>query len=139
MSVVFIIGSEEELSTGAAWCDQLRRQRGSDVHLVVPGPDRKALCELARRRVSELLDSNDVAVHAELVEASPASVRKYARSVGCKALLMVYRDDDAKFQQQVFEESRFAAAWLRPVGSPPTSNDQIKSLFRPPGRATGAA
>ncbi len=139
MCVQFIVGSEEELTSGVEWCELLCRVRGASVHVVVPGPDRKTLAELARRRMSERLGSEGEKVHVELVDADPMAVVNYARSAACQALLMVYRDDHAKFQRQLFEESRIPSLWIRPCGPPPASAKEPRAMFRRPSRNSSIA
>lgn len=139
MCTVIIVGSEEELTTGLEWLIQASRQGATAVHLVVPGTERKTLAELARRRVSESLSSASIHVQVAMIEPTVREVLKYARSVHCTALMMVYRYDDAQFQQALFEESRVPSLWLRPSGPPPASAEEAWAMFRRPSRVTSLA
>ena len=139
MCTVIIVGSEEELTTGLEWFLQVSRQESVPVHLLVPGTERKTLVELARRRVSESLSTEANKVHASTIVPSVQDVLRYARTVRCTALVMVYRDDDAEFQQRLFEESRASALWIRPSGPPPAAAEEAWAMFRTPSRITATA
>ena len=139
MSFVLIVGSEEALTRGLEWCEPLCLQRGKSLHIVVPGSDRKALAELARLRVSERLAKDREKVHIELVDDSAHAVLGHVRKSGGKAMLIIYREDDAKLQRHFFEESRIPSMWLRVSGPPPKSPEEVWSVFRTFGRMGTAA
>jgi uncharacterized hydrophobic protein (TIGR00271 family) len=139
MSFLLIIGSEEALTRGLEWCEPLCLQRALTLHIVVPGSDRKALAELARLRVSEHLPEHRENVHIELVDDSAPAVLGYARKTGCKSMLIIFREDDAKLQRHFFEESRIASMWLRASGPPPNSPREVRAVFRSLGRMGSTA
>mgnify|MGYP001813434251 FL=1 len=139
MSFVLIVGSEKALTRGLEWCEPLCLQRGMSLHIVVPGSDRKALAELARLRVSERLAKDREKIHIDLVDDNASAVLGHARKSGCKAMLIIYREDDAKLQRHFFEESRIPSMWLRGSGPPPKSPEEVWSVFRPFGRMGTAA
>ncbi len=139
MSFVLIVGSEEALTRGLEWCEPLCLRRGLSLHIVVPGSDRKALAEMARLRVSERLAKYREKVHIELVDESASAVLGHARKSGCKAMLIIYREDDAKLQRQLFEESRIPSMWLQGSGPPPNSPEEVWAVFRAFGRMGSAA
>lgn len=130
MSLVFVVGSEDQLSRGAAWCNALAATARSQIHVVVVGTDRTTLAEYARRKTLDQLKSENETVKVEVVESDTAAVLAYARSVSCRKLLMVYRTGDSKFQRKLFEESMVATLWVRANQPPPTAADQVFAMFR---------
>ncbi len=95
-----MVGSEEQLSSGAPWCQRLAEVTGGVVQIAVVGLDRKTLAEHARRKISEQpgLVRNKLTV--KLVESEAAAVLEYADSVRCRTLLIVHRTSDADFQRE---------------------------------------
>lgn len=141
MSVVFVVGSDEQLSSGATWCERLAEVNRLPVHIVVVGTDRKTLAESARRKVFERLAGDKPNV--ELVEADTQTVLDYAASVGGKILLIMYRSDEEAFQQKLFEESMARTIWVHAKGPPhnpvPDSRARVHAMFRGPRHVTTLA
>lgn len=139
MSLVFVVGSEEQLSSGAAWCERLAEVTGGAVHVVVVGSDRKTLAEHARRKIAEQPRLDGQKLTVQLVESEAAAVLAYADAVGCKTLLIVHRASDADFQRQLFEESLMRTMWVNAKGPPPESPNDVFAMLRRPSLVTTLA
>ena len=143
MSVVFVVGSEEQLSSGAAWCQRLAEVNDLSVYVVVVGTDRKTLAESARRKISERLRLSGDTPHVELVESDADAVLEYASSIGCKKLLIVHRTSDEDFQRKLFEQSMVPTIWVHahdpPHDSLPDSPTRVYAMFRRPSLITTIA
>ena len=68
MSVVFVVGSEEQLSSGAAWCELIAESSGTPIHVLVLGADRNTLAELVKRKMTEHVDLPHDQIKVELIE-----------------------------------------------------------------------
>jgi uncharacterized hydrophobic protein (TIGR00271 family) len=141
MSVVFVVGSEEQLSCGATWCERLAAVNHLPVYIAVVGTDRKALAESARRKVSAWRAGEKP--NLELVESDTRAVLEHASSVGCKTLLIVHRTSDEAFQRKLFEESMVRTIWVHAKdvqnASPPDSPTHVYAMFRRPSLVTRIA
>ncbi len=136
MSVVFVVGSEEQLSSGAAWCERLAKVTGGVVHIAVIGSDRKTLAEHARRKIAEQPGLVGKKLTVKLVESEAAAVLEYADSVRCKTLLIVHRTNDADFQRKLFEQSKVRTIWVHAKGPPPDSPNHVFAMLRRPSLVT---
>ena len=139
MSVVFVVGSEEQLSRGAAWCERLADVTGGAVHVAVVGSERKTLAEHARRRISEQPGLSGKKLKVELVKSEPEAVLAYADSVRCKTLLIVHRTNDADFQRKLFENSMVRTIWVNANRPPPESANRVFAMLRRPSLVTTIA
>ncbi|QDT07117.1 hypothetical protein K227x_55420 [Rubripirellula lacrimiformis] len=135
MSIVFVMGSEQELRFGAPWCQRMANLRQADVHLVVLGEDSKILTEQVNRKAIDYLGIDEKRVSVHSVAREPERVIELATSVGCSQLLMSYQNSDHQWQQAVFEQSIHSTVWIHIGGEGPNqepTNEENVSVAADP-------
>ncbi len=131
MSVVLVVGSEEELSSGAAWCATLATAAGTSAQVIVLGEDRKTLAEHAKRRLAEKTGVSPEDVRVEMVAHEAADVITVAHNIGCETLMIVYKTDEKTFQRGLFEASMTETFWVS-IGT--SARDAPEQSTSPPSR-----
>lgn len=139
MSVVFVVGSEEQLSSGIPWCKTIAESSGSTIAVVVLGTDRKVLVEHARHRLAEELDQSQDQVSVTPVEPDVESLIAHIKSSHGTTLAMVYSEDARDLQQALFEHCRVPAFWLQASGPPPDSAGRLFAAMGQSNLATAMA
>ena len=132
MSLVFVVRSEDQFSTGTPWCKVIAETMGCRIHLLVVGKDRKTMAEYIRRKAEEALATNGIKPQVELVGENVSELVSHLEAVSCKVLLIIHRRDDSTFQQQLFQTSMAPTIIVSAKQGPPQSTDQVASLFRRP-------
>ena len=129
MSLVFLVGSEPQLSEGLPWVSRFAAESRLTATVLVIGMERKTLLEHARSAVSSLTCVTGV----DAVEESREMVAKELRDRDCQIAMMVDDHDDDRFQAELFENIPFKTVWLNTQGRPPEDHDSIfefDALFR---------
>ncbi|MGI9471101.1 MAG: DUF389 domain-containing protein [Rubripirellula sp.] len=139
MSLVFVVGSEEQINGGTGWYAQLADVHPNTLRVVVLGSERKALAEYARRKISEFLDCHAESFKVALVDQDTDAVLAYAKSVDCDRMLLIHEANNADTQRDLFQSSMYPTLWLRVAGSPPESAVQVHAAFRRPSQVTTLA
>jgi uncharacterized hydrophobic protein (TIGR00271 family) len=132
MSVVLIVGSEKQLSSGIPWCKQIAETSHCPIQVVVLGSDSKVLVEHSRRRVADAMQQPVEQVEVVSLPPDVEPIKAHLKSVRCSTLAMVYAIQNAALQQQLFEGSSVPTFWLRVSGPPP---DAPGRLFAALGRS----
>lgn len=120
MSVVLVVGSEEQLSSGLPWCRSIAEFSQATITVFVVGGG-KVLAKHARSRLAETLDIAADDARVRSVEPDADSVMTELKSTGCATLAMVYTHQSQELQQELFERCRVPTFWLQASGPPPTS------------------
>jgi hypothetical protein len=124
MNIVFVVESEEQLTSGVAWCEKFVRMGAESIDVVIPGMDRNALAEHAKRRIIEQIDS--VGLHIEHVQQDSASILQSVDPKHGKTLLLVYQPNDDDLQQKLFQRTTIRTIWTR--GTPRPKKDAGKVI-----------
>ena len=124
MSVVFIVESQDQLRMGVPWCKRFAQSADMSVHVAVVGMDRKVLLKHTRSTIKEHFGETE-SPSIESVSATPEAVLGFAKSVGCKCLLMLRSVDGDELQQSIFERSPHVAIWLRATNEPPSDREHV--------------
>ena len=136
MSVVFVLGSEEQLSRGLPWCKAIADNMRTRIEIVVIGSDHKVLCEHARRRLATELDQPLDQVSVEGIDTDTDAILTHLRVTGCSTLAMVYDEPLEELQRELFEHSRQPAFWLQASGPPPASAGRLFAAMGQTNMAT---
>lgn len=137
MSLVFVVASEEDLTSGAPWCKKLTEVSGGNLHVLVLGTDLKTLAEFARRKLPDLLQNRKVVV--EMVEAEPVAISEYIQRVSGKTLLISFNQDALSFQKSLFEASPIRTLWVQTKQPPPDVPSDAFTMIRQPRLITSIA
>ncbi len=132
MSLVFVVESEEALSSGLAWCRTFAQQTSSGIHAAIIGMDRKVLLALTKRSMSESFQSDTLKYSVQAVGNDPDALLEFVRSVGGRTLLVPHCADGNDYERTVFEKSPIQTFWLRAAAAPPLSTESI-SIAVPAG------
>ena len=124
MNIVFVVESEEQLTSGVAWCEKFVRMGAESIDVVIPGMDRNALAENAKRRITERIDS--VRLQVEHVQQDAASILQSVDPKHGKTLLLVYQPNDDDLQQELFQCTTMRTIWAR--GTPRHKKDGGKVI-----------
>ncbi len=125
MSIVFVVGSEDQLSSGMPWCKRIAQTSGASIHALVVGRDSKVLLEHTRRKMSDELDQPIDSLAVEAVEPDLEAVLLKTKAARCSTLVMVYGSDASELQQPLFESCRAPALWLQVSGPPPATATRL--------------
>ncbi len=125
MSVVFVVGSEDALSSGTPWCKRFAEHTSADIHVAVIGTESKVLLEHAKSSLAAHLKSAGHEYSIQAVEQDPKAVLEFIRRVNGKTLLLLHGTDGGDFEQKIFEKSSARTIWLRAANPPPESRDQL--------------
>ncbi|TWU56572.1 hypothetical protein Poly51_24880 [Rubripirellula tenax] len=121
MSVVLVIGCEDEFRLALPWCQRLARQNELPIQIVIRGLDRKVLTEQLRRSAAERLETPSDRVTVSNVDESVDAVLEVLVQSNCKKLLICYQTNDHSWQQNLFERATCDVMWIH-VGTDDNSN-----------------
>ena len=139
MTLVIVIGSEEQINNGAAWCADLVATTYESLHLLVLGRERKALAEYARRTLALQFRCESEAINVTSVDPSGKAILDHAREVDCDRMLLIHELNNSELQQEVFQTSMYPTLWLRVTSEPRKSSERMHAAFRRPSRVTTSA
>ena len=125
MSIVFVVGSDEQLRSGTPWCKRFAEATESPIHVVVIGADRKVLLKHTQVTLSEELDTPVDKLSITVVDEDADAVLAAVKRLGGKHLLMLRSADGDAMQQAVFEKSPIVAVWLRASEAPPIEREHV--------------
>lgn len=125
MSVVFIVGSEKQLSSGIAWCKTISDANGEPIKVAVTGADSKVLLERSRRKLADALEVSQDRLSVESIESSADAILQHLKATHASAALMIYTASAAEVQQVVFEKCGIPAIWLQVSGPPPETQARL--------------
>tara|TARA_R110002049_G_scaffold185580_3_gene353851 strand:+ start:97198 stop:98670 length:1473 start_codon:yes stop_codon:yes gene_type:complete len=137
MSIVLVVGSEEQLRYGVLWCRKIAAQKAQDAHIVVAGEDRKVLLAHAEKFVARDADESDDGEpnrfkKTAIVPENGDAVLDWARTVNASLLLMIQATDSNDLQRVVFERSPIQTLWVRTKVGPPESADHLFQAVQAP-------
>jgi uncharacterized hydrophobic protein (TIGR00271 family) len=125
MSVVFVVGSEDALTSGTPWCKRFAEHTSTDIHVAVIGTESKVLLEHAKSSLAAHLTSAGQEYSIQAVEQDPNAVLEFIRQVNGKTLLLLHGTGGGDFEQKIFEKSSARTIWLRAMNPPPQTSDQV--------------
>ena len=139
MSLVFVVGSEEQINLGVGWCAKLTNVRPQTLEVVVLGCERKTLREYAKRTIATHLGCDAETINVALVKPDADDILAHAKSVECDRMLLIHEANNTDPQRAVFQSSMYPTLWLRTTGSPAKTFAHAHSAFRRPSRVTALA
>ncbi|MGB7324976.1 MAG: DUF389 domain-containing protein [Rubripirellula sp.] len=116
MSVVLVIGCEDEFRLALPWCKRLARRDESSIRIAIRGLDRNVLTEQVRRTAAERLQISSDRVTVDTVDESVEAVLEYLAESNDEPLLICYQSNDHSWQQTLFERATCDVMWIH-VGS----------------------
>ncbi|MEL6108884.1 MAG: DUF389 domain-containing protein [Planctomycetota bacterium] len=130
MSVVFLVGSEEQLRSGTDWCVVFAETLGAPVVPMIVGSETKVL---AKHAASVLEDRfariNEGKTRVVSVERESDEVFEACRGENAKLLVIVHSIDQEDWQREVFERSTCRTVWLCPTDAPPSDEAHVVGGF----------
>ena len=135
MSIIFAVGSEDQLRRGLPWCRRFASESGLPLNVVIVGTDRKVLLKHAETTLrsepepkepnqsKQLPQPGTITVHEVAEEAE--EVLAVAKRLSGRVLVMVKSTDGIGLQQSVFESSPIVAIWVNAAGEPPTDRSMV--------------
>ena len=124
MSVLLLVGSEEQLSTGMAWCERICEAKRMQLSVAVVGNDLKILLKHTASRLKESdVDRSDAGVSS--VADEPAEIVDQIKSLGARYVLMMKSPDSESWQQAVFEKSPVVTFWIQGSEPPPVDRKHV--------------
>lgn len=125
MSIVFVVGSDDQLRSGTPWCKRFAEATETAIHVIVVGTDRKVLLKHTQVTLSEQLDTPVDKLSITVVEEEADAVLDAVKTLGGKNLLMLRSADGDAMQQAVFEKSPIVTVWLRAAEGPPVEREHV--------------
>ncbi|NND99620.1 MAG: DUF389 domain-containing protein, partial [Pirellulaceae bacterium] len=125
MSVVFVVGSEDQLRLGTPWCKRFCDSTHMPVHVLVIGQESRVLQRHAQTTLSNHLEIPLDKLSISVVEKNADAVLQAVKSAGGRYLLMLRNAHDDAMQQEIFEHSPIWTIWLRTSEIPPTQREHV--------------
>jgi len=136
MGIMIVVGSEEQINTGAAWCASIDGVTPENLTIAVLGTDRKALAEYVRKMLATELECEPTDLDVSTIESDAAAILNHAEKKRCRSLFLIHEVNASELQRDVFQTSKHPTLWLRVLGKPPESEDQVVTAFQKPTHVT---
>ena len=130
MSVVFLVGSEEQLRSGTDWCVVFGETLETAVVPMVVGSDTKVLAKHAELVLADrFARTNEAKTDVVTVARETEDVLEACREVNAKLLVIVHSMDQEDWQREVFEQSTCRTVWICPASGPPRDEAHVIGGF----------
>lgn len=137
MSVVFLVGSEEQLRSGTDWCVVFAETLGTPVVPMVVGSETKVLAKHAESVLADRFARiNKGGTRVVAVAKDTEDLFEACRGENAKLLVLVHSIDQEDWQRDVFEKSTCRTVWLCPASGPPADETHVVGGFSQSASAT---